>query len=356
MAGFYYEAPSKSSTLWTFFLEGGGACSTKADCTQRSQGALGSSNYWAKTRTGQGVLSTNPTENPDFSQGHHVYIPYCGGDVHAGQRTTPSVQTWGFYFSGHLIITNIFEYLIKNYKLGQAENVLVSGCSAGGIGTFANADWISTRLKQENTKMIVKAAPVAGWFFAGNCTDEQNEEWDWAPPNDYPHWIKNETGGDGHDNSSSVLWDSYLLPTCTSKESIPWHCETVHVAYKYMTTPVMVLENIFDSQQLNGELGLPSKVTTETKEYVAYFGYDMLLSMANQVESPNGLFLPSCYDHCSGIGYGDYGGGSKTKIKGYNVTQVLGDWFWERNKVPHILVDDCKSNLPCNPTCKGYGI
>ena len=116
---------------------------------------------------------------------------------------------------------------------------------------------------------------------------------------------------------------------------------------------------MYDSQQLNGELELPNKVTDTTKEYVSYFGYNMKLSMANQVKAPNGLFLSSCYDHCSGIGYGNYLGGSTTKVKGYNVTQVLGDWFWNRNEVPHILVDDCISRsdlLPCNPTCRGYGV
>eukprot|EP01083_Nonionella_stella_P001229 3594_1 len=244
-----------------FFLEGGGSCQTKSSCAQRAQGNLGSSNKWAKTRTGSGILSTSATENPDFN-GHHVYIPYCGGDVHAGARqNNKDPATWGFYFQGHLIITNIIEYLIKNLQMDIAANVLVSGCSAGGIGTFANGDWISRRLHQENAKMTVKAAPVAGWFFAGNCTDEQNAEWDWAPPNDYPHWSTNRTGGIGHDNSSQLLWESYLDTECTSKVTPSWHCGTVHVGYKYMQTPIMVLENMYDSEQITEQMYFPSKVT-----------------------------------------------------------------------------------------------
>ena len=177
MAGFYYEAPttSKGDTLWTIFLQGGGACTTKQECTSRSQGALGSSNYWSKTKQGQAIYSTSSTENPDFYDGHHVFVPYCGGDVHSGTRTTNTdPTTWGFYFSGHLIITNIIEYLIKNYGMYKAENVLLSGCSAGGIGTFGNTDWIYDKLTSYNSKINYKAAPIAGWFWAGNCTDEQS--------------------------------------------------------------------------------------------------------------------------------------------------------------------------------------
>ena len=81
---------------------------------------------------------------------------------------------WGFYFSGHLIITNIIEYLIDNYSMNKAENVLISGCSAGGIGTFGNTDWIYHKLLAYNPNIRYKAAPVVGWFYAGNCTDEQS--------------------------------------------------------------------------------------------------------------------------------------------------------------------------------------
>ena len=52
--------------------------------------------------------------------------------------------------------------------------------------------------------------PVAGWFFAGDCTDELDVPW--APPNDFEHWSKGTQGGFAHDNQSSILWDSFFLP------------------------------------------------------------------------------------------------------------------------------------------------
>merc|ERR1712232_1032123 len=40
---------------------------------------------------------------------------------------------------------------------------------------------------------------------------------------------------------------------------------------------------------------------------------------------------------------------------GYKYDDILGDWFFGRGRMPHILVDDCNMappGLPCNPECK----
>jgi hypothetical protein len=350
-AGYYYGKPPAGSNgdLWVIYLEGGGACFTEASCTQRSHSNLGSSKNWRSTQAEATSYSSSKTENPYFYDGHHVYVPYCAGDVHAGQRATASADTWGFYFDGHLIIENIINDLITRYKLNEAKNVLLTGCSAGGIGTFANLDWLQTKL---GSQVTVKGAPVAGWFFAGNCTDEQQDLW--APPNDYPHYEAGTFGGTGHDNSSSVLWDSYLDPVCTANVKVPWHCQSAHVMYKYARASIFVLENQFDSEQIVDQMFLPSTKTAKTREYVEYFGENMRRSMNQLIGSKkDGLFSASCYDHCSGI---NIGSGARTKIGGYDVTDLTGDWFWETNKLPHTVIDDCKSNngLPCNPTCGGY--
>eukprot|EP01084_Bolivina_argentea_P259623 438116_1 len=213
-AGFYYAPPpSGSSNLWVIFLEGGGACSDKQSCLQRANSSLGSSKYWKPTMEAGGLLSNSAKNNPDFYTAHKVYGPYCSGDSWSGQRTQPSKDpdTWGLYFSGHLIFTRIMQFLAENLKVLDAENVLLTGSSAGGIGTFANINWLYNEFKAHGTykdNVTVKAAPVAGWFYPGNTTDQLNNPM--MPPNDYPHWVNNETGGEAHNDSTLVLWDSYL--------------------------------------------------------------------------------------------------------------------------------------------------
>eukprot|EP01084_Bolivina_argentea_P259614 438105_1 len=192
-AGFYYAPPpSGSSNLWVIKIKGGGACADKQSCLQRANTSLGSSKYWEPIMTPSGLLSDSPKNNPDFYAAHKVYGPYCSGDTWSGQRTVPATipDTWGLYFSGHLIFTRIIQYLAQNMGILDAEYVMLSGGSAGGIGTFGNINWLYDFFKQNGTyanNITVKAAPMAGWYFPGNTTDQLNDPM--MPPNDYPHWI-----------------------------------------------------------------------------------------------------------------------------------------------------------------------
>eukprot|EP01084_Bolivina_argentea_P137342 241866_1 len=154
-AGFYYSLPpSGSSNLWVIYLKGGGACHDEKSCMQRANSSLGSSNYWQDTyNPGKSVNSDEASVNPYFYQAHQVFAPYCSGDVWSGQRTKPSAvnpNTWGLYFSGHLIFERLIQYLSYNLSdsLLDAQYILLSGGSAGGMGTFANINWLYTEMKK----------------------------------------------------------------------------------------------------------------------------------------------------------------------------------------------------------------
>lgn len=70
--------------------------------------------------------------------------------------------------------------------------------------------------------------------------------------------------------------------------------------------------------------------------------------MIENAEKTDGLFLPSCYAHTEGINVE-----GKTTINGFNPTEMVGDWFFDRpNRSPLRVVDDCPEDLPCNPSCK----
>ena len=144
----YYFRPSNNSTKWMLSLQGGGACYTKDECTSRSKGDLGSSKNYKSTYTGNRWFSADATSNPDFYDFNTVYVPYCSSDVHSGQQTNVSALTWGFYFSGHLNLGEI----VKDIQTKHSNNwnkmtkMLITGGSAGGVGTFFNADWLVSLL------------------------------------------------------------------------------------------------------------------------------------------------------------------------------------------------------------------
>merc|ERR1719174_1453058 len=102
-AGYYYSPPaSGSSSLWNIFLEGGGGCSSKADCIHWGK-VKGSSKKWAKSRQAK--------DDQDFVDAHQVWVPYCTGDVHSGQVVEPTSAQWGNYFCGHLNFQNILQHI-----------------------------------------------------------------------------------------------------------------------------------------------------------------------------------------------------------------------------------------------------
>eukprot|EP01084_Bolivina_argentea_P105195 188315_1 len=248
---FYSPPPSGSSNLWVITIKGGGLCNTKKSCDQRATTASGSSNYWPATEQFHefGELSNDPSINPDFYTGHKVLCYYCTSDCWQGQRTEASSDpdTWGYIFDGHLVFTQIIEYAETNLGLLDAEYVLLTGASAGGIGLFTNVDWLGDQFKQKGYKNLTyKASPKAGWFFSGNTTDQLNDPM--MPPNDFPHWIKNTTGGIGHDDSMVILYDGYINPACAQGlgSNLSWQCASTHNLYKYITSPIFVMENKYD--------------------------------------------------------------------------------------------------------------
>jgi len=331
VSGYYFEAASatENATKWVFFLEGGGACWTYTDCKQRSLTALGSSNLWTATHTDtSNVLSSNVSNNPAWATWNHVYVPYCGGDVHSGQKNT---TTWNeLYFSGYLTVRAVFNQLINQNGLKGATQVLLSGSSAGGIGTFVHANGLFDLLPNA----LVKAEPQGGWFFP-NVTY-------------YANW-KNGTFVQLPDPTINALWDGYLDPACVKDHpgNLSSLCGTIDVAYSYVRAPLFVSENKFDTNQIYTQLGCPQN-GPDTNNYLAYFGKGMRASVQKVLDSPkkDGIFLMSCAEHTSNTGLN-----SPTQVQGRTQRSSIIDWFFNGNSAPHQLIDNCAGDLPCNPTC-----
>eukprot|EP01083_Nonionella_stella_P200361 733799_1 len=179
---------------------------------------------------------------------------------------------------------------------------------------------------------MVKGAPVSGWFWPTNTSDQLNNPL--MPPNDYPHWIANKNGGVGH-QPGGQLYDSYMYPTCVnalSKTNNSWQCQSVGNAYKYIKTPIFVMQDKFDKNQITSGFLMPANVSNSTKGFVAYFGGDsdrsILSQMVESGQTRDGLFYPSCFAHVTGLGAAN--GKNLTVIDGkYNSSELVGDWFWE---------------------------
>ena len=66
------------------------------------------------------------------------------------------------WFRGRNILDAILQDLTKKYNFGNAEEVMLTGCSAGGLTTFFQADYVASVLPKSVRKY--GAVPESGYF------------------------------------------------------------------------------------------------------------------------------------------------------------------------------------------------
>ena len=144
--GGYYLARNKTSTAWVVELQGGGECATQKLCDAvASRGSpLASSDYFPSTHSMSYYSVDDPVGNPLLRHWNRLFIPYCSQDLWTGTRTTARSDTWGYYFSGHIILESILDHL--KLSMSNATDIVFTGVSAGGIGVWPNVDWLAERL------------------------------------------------------------------------------------------------------------------------------------------------------------------------------------------------------------------
>jgi cysteine-rich repeat protein len=114
-----------SSTKLVVYLEGGGACFNQFCESLFTRGAN-------EPATG-GIFDRGNPANP-MRDWTWVYVPYCSGDVYAGQAETMLAGKMRS-FAGYSNITAFLERLVPSFDVDQ---VVLSGSSAGGFGAAVN--------------------------------------------------------------------------------------------------------------------------------------------------------------------------------------------------------------------------
>ena len=123
------------------YLEGGGACFNDAcDFTAFSIPFVPPSD---------GVFDRDNGSNP-VSEWTMIYVPYCTGDIHAGDN---ELELGGVtrQFRGYSNITRYLQQWVPSF---QAETVLLTGISAGGFGAALNAAQVADAYG-EDVQMVV---------------------------------------------------------------------------------------------------------------------------------------------------------------------------------------------------------
>lgn len=325
-AGYYFRQ-NTSSHQFVIYIEGGGVCQGSRDCTSRKRSSLGSSHFWGKTKTGSELVSMTATSNPDFYTWNHIWIPYCSGDLWLGQEENPT-NPFGsgsdtYTFHGHKILIAM---MTEKVGLDKATHVLLTGCSAGGIGSFHHADWLTEQLPNA----IVKTNPEAGWFG--------------APFQRFPYFVQNVSDPDPkHLNQTTTKWlqniniyNNSAIGLCNADPSTDDRlCGSIPYFYPYIKSPIFVTEAAADEYQVHHECEMPNGLNASEKAYIIHFGNYLRDNLKQQIvkgkkSKQDGIFTPACFQHC--LGWND-------KVEGHTWRETLGNWFFGRSG-PTQLIDD----------------
>lgn len=167
--GFAINFSSTSKEVMVF-LEGGGACFNQMSCSGNPSRYNEGNFNGAKASFG-GMLDRTNDENP-VKDWNYVYIPYCTGDVHAGNQQDSEVQGHGKQqFVGYKNVGLYLERIVPSFP--DAERVLLTGISAGGFGAAANYDQVQRGFGCTPVDLLDDAGPPMSKEYVPTCLQSQ---------------------------------------------------------------------------------------------------------------------------------------------------------------------------------------
>ncbi|KAF7646175.1 hypothetical protein LDENG_00192140 [Lucifuga dentata] len=347
-AGFYLKE-FRGSRRWLLFLEGGWCCYSRETCDSRYQNIprLMSSSAWPQTKRGSGILSSQAVENSHWYNANIVFIPYCSSDVWSGTGPALSpparVRQAEYTFMGSLIIREVIKDLIPK-GIKQAKVVMLSGTSAGGTGVLLNIERVASQLEQLGAEAQVRGLVDSGWFLESK---QQRSP-------DCP-----ETVSCSPEDAIKIglrLWNGVVPDRCRQlyKRGEEWQCFFGHKLYSTLTSPLFVVQWLFDEEQLRVEnIYIGGQTLSEQQwMYIQNLGKEL----KNSLQDVTAVFAPSCLSHTV-ITKSNW---MNFQVRGTSLPRALHCWDRSLEAIrnnrtpakgcPFHLVDTCQWPQ-CNPTC-----
>jgi len=268
-----------------------------------------------------GYMSNDMNVNPLMYNWNKVYLKYCDGASFAGNNATVSqYQGHPLHFKGFRNLHAYFQSLTADHGLRKATDVVVGGCSAGGLATYLHADWWHAVLP---SSAIVVALPDSGFFL------------DYNAPSGNPHYSSDMMWVFNQQNCTAGVNQRCIAAHMSSKDT--YKCYFAEHTGPHIVTPIMPLQPEYDSWQAANILG--SNDPSPLNQYGQLLTKRMKNAILNKAQ--NGVFLDSCFHHCQVWG----------TIR--NVTAGKNVEAWYQKTSAGVVIDG--SAYPCSACCTGKG-
>ena len=251
-----------------FYFIGGGAClgtdlpSTLESCYKRSKGQFGTSTTWPETYDGAdgGILALDPSKSK-FANWTKIVIMYCDGAFHQGNNKIPvQYKDRQLYFRGGVNTRSHIKWADNKYNLAQAERIIVSGSSAGGIATYLWVDYFRTLVA--NPKVVFGVAD-SGVFYnplinSQLSVDENAQNLEKLFARTERQLLQREESSPSQDKADPVPVQ-YLMKLSNVDEVPPnkectsvltpdehWKCIFIQFSYSTLRYPILFVEASYD--------------------------------------------------------------------------------------------------------------
>ncbi|KAK3429677.1 hypothetical protein EUGRSUZ_E01169 [Eucalyptus grandis] len=324
---------------WLVQFEGGGWCNNVTTCLARRDTRLGSSKEMVKEVAFSGILSNNHSFNPDFYNWNRIKVRYCDGASFTGdvEAVDPATK---LHFRGARAFVAIIEDLLSK-GMSDAENAILSGCSAGGLTSILHCDRFRALMP---TSATVKCVADAGYFInAKDISGAQHIE------TFYSEVVAT------HGSAKN-------LPTSCTSRLRPGLCFFPQNVVKQIQTPLFILNAAYDAWQIKNILapGVAdphgtwhsckldiNNCSLDQLQIMQDFRQQFLDALSRVGTSPSrGIFIDSCYAHCQSEMQETWLRDDSPVLIETSIAKAVGDWYYDRRPFQKI---DCA--YPCNPTC-----
>eukprot|EP01083_Nonionella_stella_P157954 513394_1 len=328
----FYWRPGVDDGVHKFhiFFEGGGWCagndepisSTMDTCQHRATTELGSSLSYPPTANYDNTyLSTDATINPLSHAWNAVYVKYCDGASFSGNNDTVLKGDIDLHFRGWRILNGVFDELKRNYHWNAATDVLISGCSAGGLTTWLHSDYIyETYVMPLGARFL--GMPDSGWFpkYEGATKYVSGMSWNFV-------W----------QNTSEAMNQECMMHNAKETSKCIFAEETA----KYLKVKMFPIQSRFDYWQTLYQL--KSSNATLINTYADNMTKVFKRNYANNSEygQKRAAFFDSCHHHC--------GEWDSIIIDGMKASQAQFEFYYGNNTHDRFWFQD--ETYPCHSCC-----
>lgn len=239
-------------------------------------------------------FSRSASDNPLMNTWTLIYLPYCDGGSFTGNAASTNPQ---LYFHGLPIREAVVASLRANYGFSDATDLVIGGCSAGGLAAYLHVDWYAQQVPKANARGL----PDSGFFLDGNYTRDGKPDYEWRMSNLYQFM-----------NSSASL-----IPACNAK--LGYSCLFAYHILPFIQTPVFALNSEYDATMGNGQCGHSGIIFNwGNATSVNLCGGYVSGLVKELLAAPSAAFLDSCHHHC-----GEWG-----QIHIFNLTSPVAFTQW----------------------------